>query len=236
MTHRSGFSGVGSSYDQLRDRMNDPFPALPDAFDYENANFGLLRLLVPRVVSPAFAPDVFPLPPPADPATTYALAFENYVRSVVFAPMGIDGRCRSSDATDTRYYNFPAGGAAGYEEPDRLLLCGGYGWFLSAHELAAFMAHTRYNDAIISDAVRDTMDDLFLGWMDPANGYGSAVGVFGTYHAHGGDWYHGPGEAHTCVMKFPIHVEVALVINSERGFDGYQCSVLRDAFDDAWIA
>jgi hypothetical protein len=48
------------------------------------------------------------------------------------------------------------------------------------------------------------------------------------------DGYHDPGDAHTCVMKFPIHVEVALAINSELGFASYQCSVLRDALDQAW--
>jgi hypothetical protein len=36
-------------------------------------------------------------------------------------------------------------------------------------------------------------------------------------------------------MKFPIKVEVALVINSERNFNEHQCTVLKNAFETAWV-
>ena len=88
------------------------------------------------------------------------------------------------------------------------------------------------------------MQEDFLGFMDPAN-YGCANGLtssnpricgdLGVYYIHGGDWFHGAGELHSCVAAFPIQLEVALVINSERGFGPYQCNLLQSAFHDAWV-
>ena len=102
-------------------------------------------------------------------------------------------------------------------------------------ELAAFMAHLRYTDTLLSASTRALMDAHFLGWLDPTQ-FTWSTGAFGLYHNHGGDWFHSPGEAHTCMMKFPIQVEVSLVINSERGFSPHQCRILRNAFDNAWVA
>jgi hypothetical protein len=37
-------------------------------------------------------------------------------------------------------------------------------------------------------------------------------------------------------MAFPIVVEASLLINSVGGSYPYQCTVLRNAFDNAWVA
>jgi hypothetical protein len=143
--------------------------------------------------------------------------------------------CQAMDPSPTIQYRFPDTGAAGYDEPDRSLACGGFGWFINANELAGVMATLRNTEQLLSAEMREEMQDGFLGLMDPANGYGQPNGDFGVYYTHGGDWYHGPGQLHSCVMAFPIVVEAALLINSERGAIPYQCSLLRDAFDNAWV-
>ena len=37
------------------------------------------------------------------------------------------------------------------------------------------------------------------------------------------------------MVAFPIVVEAALLINSDRGAISYQCELLKDAFDNAWV-
>jgi len=199
-----------------------------------------MRILIGRMVKPAFA---LPIADLLDSnflfwgaaAQFYAEASEDFVRDTIFTPIGIDGRCRSSDEFDTRQYNWPPDGQPGYIEPDRLLSCGGFGWQLSTNELGAFMAHLRYTGTLINSDTRKQMDTLFLGWLDPTE-FGWSTGTFGLYHNHGGDWFHTPGEAHTCIMKFPINVEVSVAMNSERNFVRHQCTILRDAFDASWVA
>jgi hypothetical protein len=96
------------------------------------------------------------------------------------------------------------------------------------------MATLRYTQQLLSTDMREEMFDGFLGLMDPED-WSMVTGDFGVYQMHGGDWNHGAGELHSCVVAFPIVVEAALLINSERGAIPYQCSVLRDAFDNAWV-
>ena len=67
-----------------------------------------------------------------------------------------------------------------------------------------------------------------------------------AYFVHGGDWDFSNGSQgglNTCVMLFPINVEAAVVINSsgkatgtEFSQGGYQCRVLKWAFETAWVA
>lgn len=235
LTHTSGFSGNGgSTYELLRARIGQPFVANA-GYTYSNANFALMRILIPRVSGGKLPFEDFT----ADDvlAQAHAEKFEAYVRTKILQPAGIDGRCGPTDGTDTetRYYNFPADNQPGYDEPDRFLSCGGFAWYLSSNELGAFMAHLRYTATLLSPAMRKVMDTGFLGWLDPTFFLWSE-GVFGTYHNHGGDWDHDPGEAHTCIMKFHITVEASVVMNSGRGFTGHQCQRLRNAFDAAWIA
>ena len=251
LTHESdlcspcpGANNLSSQWAGLRTRISQPF-VLPSAYDYENANFGLMRILIPRIngfvggQSVALADQTFVTD--TDRALAHATSFENYVRARVFAPMGIDGRCSSSEPAPTLLYNFPHNNQPGWPEPSMLLACGGVGWNLSSRELGAFMAYLRYTDVVLSAETRKAMDTGFFGWADPSQ-RSYATGAFGTYHSHAGDWVRPPqpglpgaGEAHTCIMKFHINVEVSLVINSQRGFSGSQCTVLRNAFDASWI-
>jgi hypothetical protein len=78
------------------------------------------------------------------------------------------------------------------------------------------------------------METGYLGFCDPAS-YSWTTGSFGVYHSHGGDWFHGAGELHSAAMAFPIVVEASLLINSDFGAPLYQCRILRDAFDNAWV-
>jgi D-alanyl-D-alanine carboxypeptidase len=229
MTHTSGFGQIeaGSSYESLQTAIATDVGGT--SWSYRNANFGLMRVLVAGLlgIDPTDYPDF-------DPGALTAAVFLDYARDV-YASIGVDVDCAPTDDTPTVQYNFPFDGLAGYVEPDRRLLCGGYGWFISSNELASVLAHLRHTELLLSATMRATMQELFLGFMDPAN-YDWINGAFGVYSMHGGDWTHDAGELHSCAISFPITVEAALVINSERGAMPYQCDLLETAFDDAWVA
>jgi hypothetical protein len=172
--------------------------------------------------------------PEFDAGGLTAAAFLLYAQSR-YASIGVNIDCQPTDPTPTVQYRFPDTGNPGFVEPNHQLTCGGIGWCISSNEAAAVMTHLRNTTDLLSSAARTAMQQGFLGFMDPAN-YGFIDGAFGVYSMHGGDWMHGPGQLHACVIAFPIKVEAALVINSERGAMPYQCDLLETAFDNAWVA
>ena len=167
------------------------------------------------------------------PASLAAAVFILYAQQI-YESIGVEVNCTPNDDTPTVQYEFPDTGVAAYVEPNRQLLCGGYGWFISSNELANVLTNLRNTENLLSTESRATMQEGFLGFMDPAN-YGFIGGTFGVYSMHGGDWFHSSGDLHACVVAFPIQVEVGLVINSGLGGGSYQCAVLQTAFDNAWV-
>ncbi len=229
MTHTSGFGQIdaGNAYEALRTAIATDVAS--QGFSYKNANFALMRVLVAGLqgIDPVDYGEF-------DAGTLTTAAFILYAQSL-YGSIGVDVNCAPNDATPTVQYKFPDDGTPGYVEPDRQLSCGGFGWFISSNELAAVLTNLRNTENLLSGPTRTAMQEGFLGFMDPAN-YGFIGGAFGVYHMHGGDWRHSNEELHSCVVAFPIQVEVALVINSARGAIPYQCSLLQSAFDDAWVA
>jgi CubicO group peptidase (beta-lactamase class C family) len=241
-THRSGFGQNavgGSDYANLQIMVAQGVPS-KGSFDYFNANFALMRVLIANLLgADAFQGLV------ADMGAFTTAIFLNYATSRYNA-VGVPFSCEPSASNPTLQYQFPDTGNPGYVEPSRSLQCGGYGVMISAQNLARTMAYLRYTQDLMSAASFEQMKAGSLGFMDPAR-YGSAQGVFGVYPSHGGDWDHsggsGNGGLDACVMMFPINVEAALVINSSRKVSGVgypngssQCGVLKWAFENAWIA
>ncbi len=231
MTHETGFGqkvGDGDTrYGELQTLIAQATGAT--GFAYANANFALLRVAVAGLLG--IDPVDFPGEEP-DVLTAAAFLVE---AQALYDSIGVSVDCTATSANPTIQYDFPDGGGAGYEEPDRTLQCGGFGWFINANELAGVMATLRYTQQLLSTGMRNEMFDGFLGLMDPTD-WSYPTGAFGVYQMHGGDWNHNPGgELHSCVVAFPIVVEAALLINSQRGAISYQCQLLRDAFDNAWV-
>ena len=239
MQHRSGFgqnAPGGSSYAALQAMVAQAVPA-NGSFDYDNANYGLLRVIVARLLGV----DAALLPPQADAAALAAAAFIAYAQAA-FGAVGVPFGCDPQPVFPTLQYHFPDTGNPGYDEPSRALSCGGFGAFLSARDLARSLAYLRYTQQLVPGATYQQMKTGSLGYTDPAL-YGYGQGVFGVYHGHGGDWDHGPGGLDSCHLSVPIHVEAALLINSSPKQSGtgypngdHQCWVMRWAFENAWIA
>jgi len=240
MTHRSGFGQNrpgGSDYAALQAMVAQDVP-FKGGFDYENANFGLLRVLI------AVMRGADPQGLPVDPGAYTASTFQLYAQSR-YGQVGVPFSCEPSASAATLQYAFPDTANPGYAEPSRSLSCGGFGVQISAQHLVRTLSYLRYTENLLSKERFKQMKSGFMGFMNPADDYGFAQGSFGVYHTHGGDWDHtGWGGLDACVMVYPINVEAAVLINSSRngtgvgGYShgGYQCSVMKWAFESAWVA
>lgn len=196
------------------------------AYSYKNANYAVLRMIIPALWDASgLAPFVI------DPLTelNYGWYFVGYLQDTIFEPAGVmDAGCWDLlDDTAAHAYDFTQPLLAGQPYEDTIYHCGGHAnLLLSAADLGAFMAHIRYDDAVLSPANRLLMDQSRLGWNAGSN---QGEGKVGKYW-HGGDWWVGRAY-HACVMKFPQNIEATLVINSES--PKYQCTVLKDAYNNA---
>jgi CubicO group peptidase (beta-lactamase class C family) len=218
--------------------------------NYRNANFSLMRVLIPRVAYGALVDQL---------AATWGLdvvhagLYEYYVSQHVLAPAGVaQTQCQPTESASTRtlLYPFPPDDVHGLDAGDWSLSCGATGWFLSARDLGAFMAHLRFANSILAPATRTLMDQDFLGWLDPVAYANWVQGTWGTYRAHAGDFDNMTG----CIMNFPsaanaafpgVKVQVAVLINSTGGTLGQNlpiltprrvCTVMKVAYDEAWVA
>jgi len=234
MTHQSGIdqNGVkGSDYASLREVIAKDVGST--SFNYNNANYGMLRVLAAGLIG--IDPVKFS---EFDAGSLTAAAFIIEAQSL-YSGIGVSVDCGPTDPNPTVQYRFPDTGKAGYPEPARGLTCGGYGWHISAREIANVLANLRYSSNLIPAASFAEMKAKYLGLMDPAR-FGSYVnGKFGVYLGHGGDWGHGSGGLDSCYLMFPIVVESAVLINSNSGkygpAGGHQCAALKDSFDNAWV-
>jgi CubicO group peptidase (beta-lactamase class C family) len=239
LTHRSGFgqNSPGSNQWAGLQSMVAQDVVFKGSFDYENANFGLMRVLVSTLqgVDPTLLPQF-------EPAALSTAAF--LARATTqFNAVGVPFSCEPEANNPTLQYEFPDTGNPGYVEPPSSLGCGGYGVFISARNLVRSLVYLRYTQDLMPTPVFQQMKSGYLGFMNPAQ-YGFAQGAFGVYFGHGGDWDHtGSGGLDSCTYMFPINVEAAVLVNSSRKSSGlgysngpHQCGVLKWAFDNAWAA
>lgn len=202
---------------------------------YSNLNFALFRVIIPALWKASGEnPGIGVL----DELEASAL-YGNYVAYNILIPIGINqASCHNNfEADKARFYNIFDPNGSGAESGNWVLSCGSGGWYLSAHELANFMANIRYNNAILSPSMRTLMDEHMLGWSFNW----SLNGDHGLYRAHAGALYFDDAdfgdrrEMQGCIMKFPIYVEAVLLVNSSHIDNTLPCTILRNAFDAAWI-
>jgi len=238
LTHNSGLDqNQNGPYadDSLEAYVAQGVAPADKVFEYQNANFAMFRVLIPFLLYGHGFLDALPAP---TQAAVLAGLYIDYVQARVLFPSGIgQADCTTTEsAPPTLNYRFAPNRLPGFAPLDWTLLCGSGGWYLSAVELAAFMAGQRFDNAILSPAARQVMDNGFLGWADP-NQYGAAVGDYGIYRHHGGMllWNPQPYRGlETCIMNFPSTLQVAFVVNSVGGNTGFACSSMRFLYDSSF--
>lgn len=241
LKHESGFIGGGgqNAYDLLgqmiaagvdaEDVDEDGDASDYGNFFYKNANYALMRVLIGYVRSDV--PNDTLEGEGIDAAAATAEAYKSYVQQNVLEPLGIvSADMAPTESNPALTYNFPDNDDPGHLWEDFSLNGGAFGWKLSAEDLARFI---NGYDTLLNPNMLKLMKDEHLGFMDPAN-YDMGSGEFGEYFGHGGDFFNPAGEVHTAIVEFENDVQASLVINSERGFSGYQKKILETAYENAW--
>lgn len=227
LSHTSGIEFSGGQEDQsyvsLRDVVEEGVTGAK-TYKYSNVGISLFRILIPNIQ------DEFSAPVDISQADRFAYIYRSYVMNKVFGPMDLTEAYLNEPDDAAFLYAFPDDGTRGIRTGNWTLTAAAGGWYLSAHELARFLAHLRYNDAILSPESRAIMDEENLGWTETLDG------DHGTYHAKGGALnYDNPIKGvRTIIINFPYGVQASVVVNSTEG-QGYNLhAILRDAYDDAW--
>lgn len=233
-------NGGSTSGEALQKWIADGAPRDKEDFKYINGNIAIFRFILPYMLADERTRAAWNKMAESDNAglnASVSAEFRRHVRETIFEPMGIkDADFKSADPAATLLYN-TANDAKGYNVGDWLLSGGGGGWFLSAVDLARFLAHLRYNDKILNATTRQTMNDFRLGWRPPKE-YASVRGKYGHYYAHGGGLTHKsegqPVGMSSGIMDYGDGVQAVLLINS-LGTYGNKIGILRDAYDNAWV-
>jgi beta-lactamase family protein len=240
MTHRSGLlqnyqaatgttQGVSTgSWDNIRIAVGHNLGS--KSYKYANMNFSIFRIMVPKIAYGVDLSALYDAPPPNVTAAQIdyltGVVFLGYLKPVLAlakTPVG----CNSADPDPTRLYAYPTGGQSGWGPVDYTTGCGGYGYNMSANGITSFISHVRYTTTLVSSAARSLMVDGQLGLK-------AYNGAHGTYHGHGAVWAQSGGRGmRGCVMSFHIKVDATLLVNS-RGDYPQACTVLQNAFDNAW--
>ena len=226
LTHKAGFYQTGSqtlgatTYDNLKSYV--AAGASPTILGhYSNTYHAMFRVIIP-ILWGAHAPSTGLY----DEETCNAL-YEQYLQEEVFQPIGVTARLNTNFHNPLLAYqdaNDPDGKGANI---DFSSVAGGFGWCLSANELAKFWAYLWYSDDIIDDGMRAYMTDDYAGlWNTEKNG------TWGTYYCKLGGWDYGDDHwAKTAVLKFPEDTQVTVFVNSNTGTSVK--TMIVDAYDDA---
>jgi CubicO group peptidase (beta-lactamase class C family) len=219
MTHRSGINyGVQSSASSF-DFMKSQIAAgttHQGQYWYQNANFGLCRILISTIngnISPG-ATFSFPAIPNWNDVVwdfTTIQAYTKYVRDKVFAPSGVVGPSLAHKAPDALAYNFPVNGN-GWNSGDLSTVSGGAAWHMSVDELLAVMGHLRRNGTIMTTAQGQAMLDAGFG-IDVKQST-----PLGTLYNKNGRWGNAAGKQEQSLAYFlPQDMELVVLTNSPVG-------------------
>ena len=157
--------------------------------------------------------------------------YENYIQDNVLSPIGINNASLDIGNNDALLYRFPYDNSTGVNTGDWTLTSGAGGWYMSAFQMAQFVAYVWHSNELISNQMRDELNGSWLALSESVNN-----GDHGTYQAKGGGLrYSNPSKGVDCmVMNYPNGVQVSVICNST-GTNTFPLNlILRDAFDDAW--
>ena len=230
--HRTGFHSGSNSYAVVKSNFEKGVDKDSiGVFDYENVNYATFRVLLPHLIDGATLGQLSHEDDKLEP-----LCFEtfyNYLKDDFLPPMEVNNAAIEAEAINpTRFYNFNDN-QSGWLTP-RYEDLGAVGLYLSAHEIAAFLAYMNHDNSIISQETRDLMYDKQLALR-------STTGLNGTYFSHGGDWWDGGGSTNGRgftgeMMVFPdTQVEAVIMVNCRGGNHSNLTTVLRNAYDNAWV-
>lgn len=222
-------SGLDAPLDALTSRTDSlkqllergPNPDKIGKFNYQNTNYGLLRIIIAfgtgfEEYSGVYMNDAI--------GEVAASQYIKFVNEHLFKPAGISAaECRTTEEEPALYYPFPLDSTKGQltgrgvpkQDGDLTLYAGGFGWYLSAADISKLLTAVFHSKKILSDSILNQLIELKF----PFN---IRNGKYGNYFGTGGDWGAPlPGNRwagiHTYFMCFPSDICVVVFINSGEG-------------------
>ncbi len=243
LSQTSGIRMASTSYDSLKFLVANPVTA-PKTYSYANANFGLFRIILPKL----WDANIFN----QQEASLSATDFEDWIdqryielmNQLVFAPAGIGNVNCSIDPNVTTIQAFsetPNGIFNPQSFGDWTNRSGGGGFYLSTAEMAQVMSYLANTSSILTQSQKNAMDQNLYGW-DPNDVFNTNYGrVYGKDGALFLDLNNdnglslGDAGLQTWVGKFPNKVELAMTVNSVGGSFRSLAQIARQAYEDAWV-
>jgi CubicO group peptidase (beta-lactamase class C family) len=223
LTHRSGIIGSGqycangsyseNIYTGLKKLIADGIvPANRGNYCYQNANFGLFRVLIPAILGYGFSGD-----DATDDQQTQQRYIE-YVQQNVLEKAGISGAVPDTPAEFTYTYDFPYSGAAGWNQGSFRNTTGAYGWYLTPREAGKLYSSvfTTDNTSVLTQAYKDTLTTYRLGCFGGTTSDGPIL-------YHDGWWYLRSltyQGIRTAWVRFPNGILAILFVNALHGQNG----------------
>ena len=183
---------------------------------YQNANFGLFRVLIPAINGLKFTGN------DENDALFAFRGYEEYVQKNIFEKAGVAAQDLFSNGipAPTFGYDFPYSGEYGFDPGDFSSTTGGYGIYLTANQGVKLYAalFSPENNTVITQDIRDEIVNSGLGSY-------SAVMPEGKFSYHDGWWYSGigipnPKGFRSVWMHCPEDITVVLFTNALRNGDG----------------
>lgn len=197
---------------------------------YDNTNYGIMRILIPRLDGQAFSGT------DAQLAIDYGKALDEYANNYIFSKLGMQ-KIESKPFTENQSlcYQFPANGAKGGDFGDFTTNNGQAGFNISVAQYAQVMRTTFYTNTIISQGLAQQMRDSVWGfdyfWVGATPFFGvKYVGKNGNFPGS-----NNPGEFNGQLMMFDNNVTVVLFVNSQLNYPGGVGQLIVDAFDASRI-
>ena len=198
-----------NSYSSLRAIAASPINN-SKTYCYQNANFGLLRILLPMIKG------LVPNGTSADDINTQN-SYEAIIQEYVFQKAGVKTAYCEWRPSNALMFEFPYRGQPGFNSGNLLFRSGGLGWYLSAQEVGKIMSQLSdpTNEAILANNWKDSLLQKGYGCF-PANT------TKGTAYWHDGLWYRTfNGEAQGMRglwIKLPTdNITVVMLVNALRG-------------------
>ncbi|REA63289.1 serine hydrolase [Dyadobacter luteus] len=186
-------------------------------FCYQNANFGMYRVLIPALLGYQFTGN-----DQVDDEATRVM-YENYIKENVFAKLGVTSSEIFVNPSQSPVYGYDhpyTEGGIGYDAGDFTNTAGGYGLYLSAREAAKIYGglFSTTDVSVLSAAMKDS---VLTGGMASY----STITPQGKFFYHDGWWQFGlvTGKAkgfRSLWMKCPDDLTVVIFTNALRNGDG----------------
>lgn len=248
LKHRSGIRCTGDvSYGELKkcvaDGINIEDKNKPcdnsNTICYNNSNYGLFRLIIPRL-SGAPAMILIPGKPKPDDSK-YSAFYSNqyiaYVQKNIFAAAGLTGVVpKPIPSNPALTYQFPSPAIAGESFGDMTETTGSQGWNMNVKQLSAFLTTLINTEKILPAAVSKQMRDEQFGLFQDST---TLTGI--TSYEHGG-YYPGKdedgkvinaGELNSGIFTFSNGLNVAIIINSQLGPGKFPAVEIKAALKEA---